>query len=203
MTEHYYTKRPQSEQKTALIECQLREHSFQFLTSSGVFSKKGIDFGTRLIIESFTLPQIAGDILDLGCGYGAIGIALARSFPDRHITMVDINERAVALASKNAAQNNVTNVTILQSDGFQHVIGKQFAAIVTNPPIRAGKKIVHRLLEECRQFLKAEGELWLVVQKKQGAPSLQAFLETLFKDVQVVTRKKGYYILRAKNTNTN
>lgn len=197
MTEHYYSRQPQSEQKIATIDCHLRNQTFQFLTSSGVFSKKGIDFGTRLLIEAFEVPRIEGDILDLGCGYGVIGITLARLFPDKTITMVDVNERAVSLATENATKNNVSNVRIMQSDGFQQLEEQKFAAILTNPPIRAGKKVVYSLVSDSESYLQNEGELWLVVQKKQGAPSLIEYLQGIFAEVDVVTRKKGYYILKA------
>lgn len=203
MTEHYYSKQPQSDQKIATIDCRLRNQPFQFLTSSGVFSKKGVDFGTRLLIETFRAPNIDGDILDLGCGYGAIGIALAKSYPDRHITMVDINERAVTLAGKNAERHDATNVTMMQSDGFEQLAGRSFAAILTNPPIRTGKKTVQRLLRESMNYLIDHGELWIVVQKKQGAPSMQQFLSEIYAEVEVVARKKGYYIIKATNRNKN
>lgn len=111
--------------------------------------------------------------------------------------MVDINERAISLTKKNIAQNNVDNAKALLSEGFANVEESNFAAIVTNPPIRAGKKIVYPMIEESQSRLQLGGELWVVIQKKQGAPSFQRFLSTLFSKVTVENRRKGYYIFRA------
>src|SRR5690625_1557224 len=197
MSEHYYSKQPHSQLKTDQIECTLRNHTFTFTTASGVFSKRSVDFGSQLLIETFQEPEISGPILDLGCGYGPIGISLAKTFKDRTILMVDINERAISLTKKNIAQNNVDNAKALLSEGFANVEESNFAAIVTNPPIRAGKKIVYPMIEESQSRLQLGGELWVVIQKKQGALSFQRFLSTLFSKVTVENRRKGYYIFRA------
>ncbi|HLS66375.1 MAG TPA: class I SAM-dependent methyltransferase [Pseudogracilibacillus sp.] len=197
MPDHYYTKNPQSEEKRMTIQATLNGHSFTFHTSTGVFSKKSVDFGTKTLIENFKEPEIDGDILDLGCGYGPIGIALAHKYRTRHITMVDVNERAIKLAKENCVENNVKNVTVLQSDRFIQLENKQFAAIVTNPPIRAGKKVVYALFEESLAHLLPSGELWIVIQRKQGAPSAISFLSSMFTEVETVTKKKGYFIVRA------
>lgn len=197
MSDHYYSEKPHSELKTEKIHCTIRNHSFVFTTGSGVFSKKSIDFGTRLLIETFAEPSIEGPILDLGCGYGPIGITLANEFDQRSVIMCDINERAVALTKENIAQNNIENAQVIQSDGFSNIKEKNFAVIITNPPIRTGKKMVYGMLEKSKEHLRENGELWLVVQKKQGAPSMISFLETIFSIVEVINRKKGYHIVRA------
>ena len=197
MSDHYYSKQPQSAEKTSLISCELKNHVFSFTTGSGVFSKRGIDFGSQLLIETFQAPDIAGDFLDLGCGYGPIGISIAYFHDEHQVYMVDINERAVELAKKNAQHHNVSNVHILQSNGFEHLQGQSFAAIITNPPIRAGKKVIQGFFKESATHLVDNGELWVVVQKKQGAPSIITYLSTLFSKVEVVQKKKGYYIIRA------
>ncbi|MCY7805972.1 methyltransferase, partial [Bacillus spizizenii] len=120
-------------------------------------------------------------------------------FKDRTIHMIDVNERAVELSNENAEQNGITNVKIYQSDMFSNVDSAQtFASILTNPPIRAGKKVVHAIFEKSAEHLKASGELWIVIQKKQGAPSAIEKLEELFDEVSVVQKKKGYYIIKAK-----
>lgn len=197
MSEHYYSKQPQTKNVMGTISCTLRNHAFTFTTGSGVFSKKGIDYGSRLLIESFVLPNVEGSLLDLGCGYGPVGITLAKTFPARSIVMVDVNERAVSLAQQNAKQNDVSNVRIFASDGYENVTEEGFAAIITNPPIRAGKKTVYTFLEDSVVHLNNGGELWVVVQKKQGAPSMIAHLRTLFDQVDLVKRKKGYYVVRS------
>ncbi len=170
-----------------------------FESDYGVFSKHQVDYGSRLLIEHFEKPAIAGNFLDLGCGYGPIGIAVAHSYKDRTVMLTDINERAIALAEKNAYYNDVTNVEFALSDRFNHLKDRKFAAILTNPPIRAGKRTVYQMFEDSRYALLKNGELWVVIQKKQGAPSAMDKLKDLFGNVKVIDRSKGYYVLAAKN----
>jgi len=198
MTDHYYSRHPESESDPKEWSCSLRGMSFVFQTDRGVFSKGGVDFGSRLLIETFREPDVDGPILDVGCGYGPIGLALAKSYPGRDIHLIDVNERALHLASENAEKNGIFNVKIYESDRLAQVEVRDFAAIVTNPPIRAGKQIVFRILEESYDHLRAGGELWVVVQKKQGAPSVKNRMEEIFRQVEMVERKKGYHILMAK-----
>ncbi|MFD1738274.1 class I SAM-dependent methyltransferase [Bacillus salitolerans] len=200
MTEHYYSQKPTVESKPQKWSYLLRGYRFTFTTDQGVFSKNEVDFGSRLLIESFELPDAEGKLLDVGCGYGPIGLSLAKEFPDRIIDMVDVNERALSLSTENARINGITNVTIFQSDALTEVRSNDYAAILTNPPIRAGKKVVHEIFEEGYKRLTRGGELWVVIQKKQGAPSAIEKLKTLTSDVEVVTKEKGYFILKAKKT---
>ncbi|KSU57416.1 16S rRNA methyltransferase [[Bacillus] enclensis] len=197
MTNHYYSSKPEVESNPQSIQFELRGHSFRFKTDQGVFSKKEVDFGSRTLIENFVLPETKGALLDVGCGYGPIGLALAKDFGDRTIHMVDVNERALSLAGENAKANGVENVSIYQSDRYQNVKEKGFAAILTNPPIRAGKDTVHSILSGSYDHLADKGELWVVIQKKQGAPSAMDKMEELFSNVEIAARKKGYYILRS------
>lgn len=199
MSEHYYSEKPSVKSNKQTWSFRLRNKDFTFTSDSGVFSKKEVDFGSRLLIDSFEEPEVEGSILDVGCGYGPIGLSLASDFEDRTIHMIDVNERAVELSNENAEQNGITNVKIYQSDLFSNVDSAQtFASILTNPPIRAGKKVVHAIFEKSAEHLKASGELWIVIQKKQGAPSAIENLEELFDEVSVVQKKKGYYIIKAK-----
>lgn len=198
MSDHYFSENPQSKSKPIIWEYTLRGETFKFTSDVGVFSKHGVDFGSRLLIESFVEPEIEGDFLDLGCGYGPIGIALANSFPNRQIIMADVNERSVALAEKNAKANQVENTKVIQSDRFSNIQSHQFAAILINPPIRAGKKVVYHMFEESEQALMSQGELWIVIQKKQGGPSAKDKLESLFGNVDIIARSKGYFIYKAK-----
>ncbi|MFC0274127.1 class I SAM-dependent methyltransferase [Metabacillus herbersteinensis] len=197
MTDHYYSQKPnvQSNRKTWTYE--LKGHSFTFQSDRGVFSKNEVDYGSQLLIESFVMPETSGDVLDVGCGYGPIGLTIAKD-SDRQIEMIDINERAVELANSNATLNKISNVIVYQSDQFTNVKSNKFAAILTNPPIRAGKKVVHEIFEESYNRLTDYGELWIVIQKKQGAPSAIEKLNEFFQEVEVVTKKKGYYIIKAK-----
>ncbi|UJL46535.1 class I SAM-dependent methyltransferase [Virgibacillus sp. NKC19-16] len=199
MAEHYYSQQPQSKSSPKTWNYQLRTRLYTFTSDVGVFSKNEVDFGSRLLIEQFREPAILGDFLDLGCGYGPIGIVLADHFPDRNVMLSDINERAITLTRKNAALNRIDNVECIQSDQFSNLVSRSFAAIVMNPPIRAGKKVVHQLFEGAKAALHDNGELWVVIQKKQGAPSAKSKLEDLFGSVEIVARDKGYFILRAVN----
>ncbi|MBF0707179.1 class I SAM-dependent methyltransferase [Alkalihalobacillus hwajinpoensis] len=197
MGEHYYTKNPGVKSSPNKIDADLRGSKFQFTTDSGVFSKKEIDFGSKLLIESFEEPELEGDIVDVGCGYGPIGISLASEFSNRYFYMLDINERATELAMSNAIKNRVHNLSVMASDQLNAVKDKTFASVLTNPPIRAGKQVVHGILEEAYDILKKGGTLWVVIQKKQGAPSAITRLEEMFEHVETVVKKKGYYILKA------
>lgn len=197
MTEHYYSQKPNIESSPQTWHTQLRGDTFTFTSDRGVFSKGEVDFGSRLMIDEFKEPQIDGDILDLGCGYGPIGITLASAYNKRHVMLTDVNERALHLAKRNKEQNHINNISVMYSDGFSELENHAFAAIVTNPPIRAGKKVVYTILHEARAVLKENGQLWVVIQKKQGAQSAKTELEKIFGNVAIVSRKKGYFILRA------
>lgn len=199
MTEHYFSRNPQSKSMPKVWHYEIEGTPYKFTSDIGVFSKNEIDFGTALLIKHFKEPAIKGDILDLGCGYGPIGITTARTYQHRDIVMADINERAVALAKENMALNHIENAKVIQSDRFSSLEGRMFAAILTNPPIRAGKNVIYRMFEESKEALLKNGELWIVIQKKQGAPSTMEKLKELFGNVERVGRSKGYFILRAIN----
>lgn len=196
MSEHYYSEKPQSKSAPKTWEFELRGHSYTFTSDDGVFSKNRVDFGTQLLINQFKEPAIPGQILDLGCGYGPIGITIAHHYPDRTVVMADINERAIQLAQKNVAANSVKNARVVLSNRFANLAADSFAAIVTNPPIRVGKKVIYKMFAECKDALSEQGELWIVIQRKQGAPSAKKELERLFDFVEVVAKDKGYFIYR-------
>ncbi|NLY79468.1 MAG: class I SAM-dependent methyltransferase [Lysinibacillus sp.] len=198
MTEHYYSQKPQTESKPQIWRFTLLGHSFIFETDSGVFSKSEVDFGSRVLIDTFTMPEIEGAIFDVGCGYGPIGLAIAKQYQDRTVYMMDINERAVQLAKKNAERNGIQNVRVFQSDGVSKVEEVPVAAVLTNPPIRAGKETIFKIYDGAYDVLCSGGELWIVIQKKQGAPSTLRYLEEKFRNVEVVEKKKGYWIIKAE-----
>ena len=165
---------------------------FTFYTDNGVFSKKGLDFGTRTLLES--LENISGDVLDLGCGYGPIGIYIASKYnvvPD----MVDVNKRSMDLSVKNAKLNKV-DINVFESDGYSNVT-KKYDYIITNPPIRVGKTKLYSLLFDATNYLKENGEMWLVVHKDQGAKTLAKDLEKSY-EVVIKNKNKGFYIIMAK-----
>lgn len=193
---HYYTNNVNAHSDERSFDYKLRGYNFKFTTNVGVFSKKEVDFGSRLLIESFIIPEIDGNILDVGCGYGPIGLSLAKSYENRDIHMIDVNQRAIELTKKNAKNNQIHNVTVYESFCYDGVEGK-FAVIVSNPPIRAGKKVVHGILEQATKHLVDKGELWIVIQKKQGAPSAKKKMEEVYGNCEVVAKDKGYFILKA------
>ncbi|MGG4033469.1 class I SAM-dependent methyltransferase [Paenibacillus cisolokensis] len=196
MSDHYYSRTPGVAHDRHIRQATLRGLAFRFVTDAGVFSKSNVDFGSRLLIETMDVPLDA-EVLDVGCGYGPIGLAAARLAPKGRVTMIDINERAVELAKENAALNGISNVDIRQSDLFEAVRGRSFDVVLTNPPIRAGKSIVHRIFEEGWTLLVPGGAMWVVIQKKQGAPSAQAKLTEVFGNADLIARDKGYWILKA------
>jgi 16S rRNA (guanine1207-N2)-methyltransferase len=191
---HYYSPNPHLPHEKTVIEYTVEGRRLRFVTDAGVFSRQKVDYGSSVLIR--TLPPLTGEVLDLGCGYGPIGISLAALNPLAQVTMVDINQRAVALAQENISANSVANAQALVSEGFALAPGP-FATIVSNPPIRAGKDVIYPLFRESLQRLEKGGSLWLVVQKKQGAPSAQAELENIFGNCTVVEKSGGYWILRS------
>lgn len=196
MSEHYYTSRPSAAHEETSFDATLRGMTFRFVTDAGVFSRDRVDFGSLLLIEAMRIGA-ADTVLDLGCGYGPIGMVAARLAPEGFIYMVDVNERAVELARRNLAANGIANAEVRVGDGLAAVPGIAFDVILTNPPIRAGKATVYRLLEEARAALKPGGSLWVVIQTKQGAPSMKRKLAELFGNVTDVDRKAGYHVFTA------
>lgn len=190
---HYFTNDYVKSDKR-IINVIIKNIKLKFIVDNGIFSKKGLDFGTRTLLESINLDNIKGDVLDFGCGYGPIGIFL-KKMTDANIDMIDINKRALNLAIQNAKLNNV-NVNIFESNIYENVT-KNYDFIITNPPIRVGKKILYDILFNAKKHLKENGELWLVVNKNGGAKSLARDLEKEY-EVTIVTKNKGFYIICAK-----
>jgi 16S rRNA (guanine1207-N2)-methyltransferase len=200
LSEHYYSRTQNVESDPKFWDFTLKNNHFRFKTDNGVFSKREVDFGSRLLIESFEMPNTEGLILDVGCGYGPIGLSIAKYYHDRMIHMVDVNERAIELAKENAEHNRIQNVKVYESDRLLNVKENTFAAILTNPPIRAGKKTVHDIFEQSFEHLTSQGELWVVIQKKQGAPSAIEKLNNLFNHVETIDKSRGYFVIKAQKS---
>ena len=194
---HYYTNNIDAKTNEQTFDFALRGNQLTFTTDIGVFSKKEIDFGSRLLIETFEEPECEGDFLDVGCGYGPIGLSLAKAFQTRNIQMIDVNERAIGLSQKNAQLNGISNIQAYKSYIYDDVSGL-FAAVLSNPPIRAGKQVVHGIIEGAAAKLVSGGELWIVIQKKQGAPSAEKKMVEVYGNCEIMEKKKGYFILKSK-----
>ena len=195
--EMYFTANPNSEHHFQNFDFELLGNNLHFTTDSGVFSKSTVDFGTRTMLDALDKTTLTdGKVLDLGTGYGPVGIAIAKKY-QRQVDMVDVNERALALARQIAVNNGVDQlVSVFQSDIYQQVTDK-YALILTNPPIRAGKEVVTAMLQEAVQHLVPGGKLIAVLQKKQGAPSAQKNMAAVFGNAEVIAKNKGYYILES------
>ena len=191
----YFDKDTNVESKEEIVKVQVKNRLYTFRTDNNVFSKKGLDFGTRTLLESLDFNNINGDILDFGCGYGPIGIILKKN-TDSNIDMIDINERAINLARKNAKINGV-NVNIFSSDKYEN-IDKKYDYIITNPPIRVGKKILYEILIGASNYLKKDGKLIFVINKDQGAKSCMKDMEKYYK-VSLICKNKGFFVIQCQN----
>ena len=194
MAEHYYTNSPTSKHEERHVMAQIGNRCLHFETDAGTFSKEHMDTGSRLLID--TVPALSGRVADIGCGWGAIGVSLAVKNPGAFIEMVDVNERAVALAQKNTQTNGVTNARAFVSDALSGVeAGLSYA--VTNPPIRAGKQVIYGFFAQAHEKLLPGGRLYIVIRKQQGAPSAIKYLQTLFAEVSILEKEAGFWILEA------
>lgn len=189
---YYFSNDANLKSEIKKFDTKIHDIPLSFYTDNGVFSKRNLDFGTRCLLES--LPILKGDVLDLGCGYGSIGIYLKKVY-DVTIDMVDINLRSLSLAKQNAELNKV-EVNIFESNGYQNIT-KKYDYIVTNPPIRVGKKILYELLFNAREYLKTNGELWLVISKNQGAKTLARDLEESY-EVEIINKVKEFYVIKCR-----
>lgn len=193
---HYFAPHPASPHRVAEIRATLRGREFRFLTDRGVFSRGRVDRGTRLLIETMEIGP--GDtVLDLGCGYGPIGLVAASLAPLGRVYLVDVNERAVDLARGNAFLNGLRNVEVRLGDGFAPVADLRFDVILTNPPIRTGKASVYRLFREAYLHLKPGGRFYFVARTSQGAKTLASHVQEIFGNVEELERGGGFRVYRA------
>ena len=188
---YYFDKNTNVESKEITTRAEIGGRLYTFKTDNNVFSKRGLDFGTRTLLESIDIENISGDVLDFGCGYGPIGIYI-KSNTNSDVDMIDVNERALNLARSNAGINKV-DVNIFESDIYSNV-DKKYDYIITNPPIRVGKKILYEILIKAKEHLKDNGHLIFVINKDQGAKSTMKDMEKYY-SVKLINKNKGFFII--------
>ena len=194
---HYYDSDPQSASKIREISFEIYDRKITLKTDNGVFSKSRVDEGSFAFLKVLLPLNLTGKILDLGCGYGTIGLTIAMFNKDVRVDLADINKRALALCEENAKLLGLSQrVTCLQSDVFENIEGP-YDSIVVNPPIRAGKKVTWAMYEGSLQRLIDGGSLYVVIRKNQGGPSASKYIESLFGNVELLKKDKGYYVYKA------
>ena len=195
--EHYFSSAPQSNERFGLVRSRLCGKPFEFLTASSVFSKRKVDCGTRLLIESMVLPT-TGCILDIGCGYGVVGISAAKFNPKLHVIMTDVNARAVRLAKKNLALNLVTNAEVRYGFFYEPVEDLKFNIVLSNPPVSAGMATVKAIVTGAPKVMAPEASFQMVIRSKIGAKILPALFTEVFGNCGIVARESGYRVLMGK-----
>lgn len=196
MNDQYYTPDPHSASNPQPFNVTVCGKALHFTTDAGVFSRGELDQGTRLLLEA--LPPLTGTALDLGCGWGAVGVTLACVNEGLRVVMSDVNRRALALAAENARRNGAACETV-ESDGFSALEGRVFDTIVTNPPIRAGKQVIYRMFADAAAHLAPGGALYIVIRKQQGAESAIRYLSGIYEHVEKKDRSGGFWVLCASS----
>jgi len=196
---HYFTEQPKRKPQYGIINTYLRDRRFKFMTASGVFSKNHIDLGTRLLSESMVLPK-QGSVLDLGCGYGVVGIAAAAINPSLNVFMVDVNVRAIRLARKNVEINNVENAIVKRGCLYKPFEDVIFDCILSNPPVSAGMQIVKAMISEAPAHMAQKASFQMVVKSKIAGKRFCGFFEEAFANVCVLARGSGYRVLISEKT---
>jgi 16S rRNA (guanine1207-N2)-methyltransferase len=197
-TEHYFTSSPQSADRFGLVRTSICGRNFEFLTSSSVFSKRRIDPGTRLLIESMALPK-EGCVLDIGCGYGAVGIVAASLNPKLSVVMTDVNIRAVRLARKNTESNRVFNTEVRCGTLYEPVDGLMFNCVLSNPPVSAGMDTVRAIVSGAKNVMAQQATFQMVIRSKIGAKTLPALFNETFGNCTILSRESGFRVLMGQN----
>lgn len=193
--DHYFTNNQNLKSDIKTLKYSYKNYEFNFLSDNGVFSKNHLDYGSRLLLETFLSCTFESkSVLDLGCGYGLIGIVIAKVL-STNVTLCDVNKRALHLTKRNLDENKVS-CNIIESNIYEN-IKEKYDVIITNPPIKAGKKVVLDFLVNAKEHLNDEGMLWYVMRKDQGAKSIAKILEEYY-EVKNIKKDKGFYIFCCK-----
>ncbi len=201
---HYFDENPTTPSGPKTLEARFHGIDFVFTSDTAVFAKRQIDYGTKLLLDTAILDLHTrcikkGRLLDLGCGYGVIGITMKRVFPAMEVVMADVNQRAISLTGENVKTNHCPFVSIVSSDAWANIEG-DFDIVITNPPVRAGKKTVFSFYDGAFEHLTPGGFLYVVLQKKQGAPSSLIHMEQLFGNCEIIEKDAGYWIMRSQKS---
>ncbi len=201
---HYFDENPTTPSGPKTLEARFHGIDFVFTSDTAVFAKRQIDYGTKLLLDTAILDLHTrcikkGRLLDLGCGYGVIGITMKRVFPAMEVVMADVNQRAISLTGENVKTNHCPFVSIVSSDAWANIEG-DFDIVITNPPVRAGKKTVFSFYDGAFEHLTPGGFLYVVLQKKQGAPSSLTHMEQLFGNCEIIEKDAGYWIMRSQKS---
>ncbi|MDD4368467.1 MAG: class I SAM-dependent methyltransferase [Oscillospiraceae bacterium] len=204
MTQQYFSPDPAAASQPTSYQLSAEGRQFTFHSDRGVFSSRSLDFGSALLLKTVIKDlrdrrsPAAGSLLDLGCGIGVLGVTLKRLFPQLELTLSDVNHRALDLTRQNLAENGIRYAEVVDSDGWQQLAGRRFDLIVTNPPIRAGKAVVYRFFDGAAAALNPGGTLYVVIGKKQGAPSAWRKLEETFAGCDLLAKQKGFYVFACR-----
>lgn len=196
-TEHYYTPKPKSKLEKKEIIATIKGIQIPLTTATGIFAKEKIDLGTKILIENVQIKEGA-KVLDLGCGYGIVGIAVAKLFPQTKVVMTDVNERATKLAMQNAKLNKV-EIDVRTGNGYETVAKETFDCILLNPPQTAGRDICLQMIEQSIKHLNKNGVFYLVARHKKGGQVLEAKMKQTFGNVETITRESGFRVYRSVN----
>ncbi|MHA1129928.1 MAG: class I SAM-dependent methyltransferase [Candidatus Helarchaeota archaeon] len=198
--EHYYTTNPLSDLKLFTINPRIRNYTYRFDTCSGVFSFKKVDKGTKLLLKLVQIPPTAARILDMGTGYGIVGIVVAKEFPQTFVTMIDINQRAVWIARKNLNFNHISNAKVYWGDFYAPIKNelKSYDVILSNPPLALGHEPIIQFILESPKYLKQNGYFYLVIRTRQGAKKLSQLMNSIFQNVELVGIQSGYRVFRSQ-----
>lgn len=195
--QHYFIDKSHRKEDYFKYTAEFNGTKFLFNSVDSMFSKDGLDEGTRVLLNTVLKKySLFGDVLDLGCGIGSIGIILKHNFPEISIDMIDINNTALLLAKQNCEANNVVANNIFYSNLYEN-IDKKYDFIVTNPPIKVGKEILFGVVSGAKEHLKNNGEIVLVIRKNHGQESMKKHMEEVFGNAEILKRDKGYYIMRS------
>jgi 16S rRNA G1207 methylase RsmC len=193
-TDHYFSAQPSSKERFGLVRANLYGRNFEFLTASSVFSKTKVDLGTRVLIESMVLPD-KGNVLDIGCGYGAVGIVAAALKPKVCVVMTDVNMRAVRLARKNLERNRISNAEVRYGYFYEPVEKLLFDCVLSNPPVSAGMETVKTIVNQAPKAMTNNATFQMVIRSKIGAKALPELFSETFGNCTVLARESGFRVL--------